>query len=90
MADGVSDADLALMLEGVARKLEDGNMTQDEAAGRLVRLLTVMDGVATHEGALGSRGRVSFGRSNEGVVGTAVFVEDSPAEWEGVAEAADE
>lgn len=73
-----SDEDMALMLEGVARKLEAGHMTQAEAALRLVSLLAHMNGVTSHEGRVGSQGRVSFGRPNEGLVGTAVFVESVP------------
>ena len=69
-----SDAELALMLEGTARKLEDGHITQAEASLRLADLLTDMNGVTTYEGRVKSEGRVSFGRSNEGREGVALFV----------------
>lgn len=71
---GYSDEDLALMLEGTARKLEDGHITQAEASLRLADLLSDMNGVTTHEGRVKSQGRVSFGRSNEGREGVALFV----------------
>ena len=73
-----SDEDLGLMLQGLGRKLEDGHVNQAEASLRLVNLLTRMNGVTTYEGRVKSQGRVSFGRPNEGAVGTAVFVEDPP------------
>lgn len=75
-----SDEDLALMLEGVARKLEAGDISQGDASLRLVDLLSDMNGVTTYEGRVKSQGRVSFGRPNEGAVGTAVFVEDASDE----------
>lgn len=75
-----SDEDVALMLAGVAKKLEDGHISQAAASARLIRLLSRMDGTMSYEGSLKSQGRVSFGRSNEGLDGVAVFVRDWPAD----------
>jgi hypothetical protein len=69
-----ADDDVALMLEGVSRKLEDGHITQAAAAERLATLLAELDGTTTYRGLVKSQGRVSFGRGNEGRDGVAIFV----------------
>ena len=70
----LSDDDLALILEGKARKLEDGNKSRDDLRDELFELLADLDGVEVKRGPLQSQGRVSFGRSNEGVEGRALFI----------------
>lgn len=72
----LSDDDLALILEGKARKLEDGNKDRDELRDELFELLADLDGAEVKRGSLQSQGRVSFGRSNEGVEGRALFIPD--------------
>lgn len=74
----LSDDDLALILEGKARKLEDGHKDRDEVTRELAEL--VADDLRdrnedfVQRGSLQSQGRASFGRSNEGVGGLALFV----------------
>jgi hypothetical protein len=75
-----SDEDMALMLEGVSRKLEAGHLNQAEVAVRLASLMQYLNGVTSYQGPVKSQGRVSFGRSSEGQVGTALFVRDAPSE----------
>jgi len=72
-----SDADAAIIMEGIARKLESGHYNQSEAALRLAELMRELEGVTSHTGQIKSQGRVSFGRPNEGAVGIAVFVPDA-------------
>lgn len=70
----LSDDDLSMIFEGKARKLADGNKPRDELRDELFELLANMDDVTVKRGPLQSQGRVSFGRSNEGVVGRALFI----------------
>jgi hypothetical protein len=74
----LSDDDLALVLEGKARKLEDGEKTREEVTRELADLvaddLAARDEDFVSRGHLRSQGRASFGRSNEGRPGTALFV----------------
>lgn len=76
----LSDDDLALVLEGKARKLEDGNKSRAEVTRELFQLvaddLRDMDEVFVNKGSLQSQGRASFGRSNEGREGVALFLPD--------------
>lgn len=76
MSPKLSDDDLALILEGKARKLEDGNKSRDELRDELFELLSDLDGVEVKRGPLQSQGRVSFGRSNEGAEGRSLFIPD--------------
>lgn len=68
----LSDDDLAMILEGKAQKLEDGEKNRDELRDELIELLTDFDGIEVKRGPLQSQGRVSFGRSNEGVEATVI------------------
>lgn len=76
----LSDDDLALVLEGKARKLEDGHKSRDEVTRELAQLvaddLRERNDDLVNKGALQSQGRASFGRSNEGREGLAVFLPD--------------
>lgn len=76
----LSDDDLALVLEGKARKLEQGNKTREDVTRELAELvaddLRERDGSFVTKGRLQSQGRASFGRSNEGREGLALFVPD--------------
>ena len=78
----LSDDDLAMILEGKARKLEDGNKSREEVARELAELvaedLRDADDDLVTDGSLQAQGRASFGRSNEGREGLALFV---PEEW---------
>lgn len=77
----LSDEDLALVLEGKARKLESEDKSRDEVLEELAQI--VADDVRdlygedfVTRGRLQSQGRASFGRSNEGAEGTAIFIPD--------------
>jgi hypothetical protein len=76
----LSDDDLALVLEGKARKLEQGDKNREEVTRELAQL--VADDLRewaddlVNKGALQSQGRASFGRSNEGREGVALFLPD--------------
>jgi len=76
----LSDDDLALVLEGKARKLEDGNKSRDEVTRELAQLvaddLRRRDDDFVTKGALQSQGRASFGRANDGREGLALFLPD--------------
>lgn len=76
----LSDDDLALVLEGKARKLEQGDKTRDEVTRELAQLvaddLRERDDDLVNKGRLRSQGRASFGRSNEGREGIALFLPD--------------
>lgn len=76
----LSDDDLALILEGKARKLADGEKSRDDVTRELAQLvaddLRERDDDFVTRGALQSQGRASFGRSHEGEEGTALFVPD--------------
>jgi len=74
----LSDGDLALILEGKAKKLESGQKSREEVTEELAELvaedLAERDGDLVKRGELQSQGRASFGRSNEGVRGLALFL----------------
>jgi hypothetical protein len=74
----LSDDDLALVLEGKARKLEDGEKSREEVTRELVQLvaddLRKLDEDLVNRGRLQSQGRASFGRSKEGTEGLALFL----------------
>ena len=76
----LSDDDLAMVLESKARKLEDGHKTRQEVTRELAEI--VADGLRSRnddlvtKGPLQSQGRASFGRSNEGTKGLALFLPD--------------
>jgi len=72
-----SDADAAIIMEEIARRLESGYYDQSDAAHRLAELMRELEGVRSHTGRVKSQGRVSFGRPNEGASGIAVFVPDA-------------
>jgi len=71
----LTDDDLALILEGKAEKLRRGEKSRTELRNELAELLTEeqMPGVLFKRGPLQAQGRVSFGRSNEGEYGLALF-----------------
>lgn len=75
----LSDDDLALILEGKAQKLENGDKSRHEVTKELAQLVAddirdMYDEDYVNHGKLQSQGRASFGRSNEGVEGTALFL----------------
>lgn len=74
----LSDDDLALILQGKARKLEAGEKSREEVTRELAELvaedLRSWDEDYVNEGVLRAQGRASFGRSNEGRSGVALFV----------------
>lgn len=76
----LSDNDLALVLDGKAQKLEQGDKSRDEVTRELVQLvaddLRDRDADLVTKGSLQSQGRASFGRSNEGRDGVALFLPD--------------
>lgn len=76
----LSDDDLALILEGKARKLEDGNKSREDVTRELAQLvaddLRERDDDYVNRGRLQSQGRASFGRGNEGREGLALFLPD--------------
>lgn len=76
----LSDDELALVLEGKARKLEDGHKSREEVTEELAQLvaedLRDRNEDFVNRGPLQSQGRASFGRSNEGREGLALFVPD--------------
>lgn len=76
----LSDDDLALVLEGKARKLESGEKDREEVTRELAQLVAddirERDEDLASKGRLQSQGRASFGRSNEGVEGLALFLPD--------------
>lgn len=72
----LSDDDLALIFEGKAEKLRMGEKSREDLRDELSELLVDMDGVRSKRGSLQSQGRVSFGRSNEGETGLALFLPD--------------
>jgi len=76
----LSDDDLALVLEGKTRKLEAGDKPREEVTRELAQLvaddLRERDDGLVNKGTLQSQGRASFGRSNEGREGVAMFLPD--------------
>lgn len=76
----LSDDELAMIFEGKARKLRDGEKSREELRDELYELLVDMDDVIEKRGSLQSQGRVSFGRSRQGQVGRALFL---PEEGQG-------
>lgn len=78
----LSDDDLALILEGKVKKLEDGTKSREEVTRELAELvaddLQDSDDNLVTDGKLQSQGRASFGRSNESREGLALFI---PEEW---------
>jgi hypothetical protein len=75
----LSDEDLALILEGKAQKLKDGNKSRVEVNRELAQLVAedvraLYGEDYVNDGRLQSQGRASFGRSNERLKGTAIFV----------------
>jgi len=76
----LSDDDLALILEGKARKLEAGEKDREQVARELAQLvaedLRAWDSDLVRDGPLQSQGRASFGRSNTGRDGLALFLPD--------------
>jgi len=76
----LSDDDLALVLEGKARKLEDGAKSREAVTHELAPLVAAdlreRDDDLVNKGRLQSQGRASFGRSNEGKKGLALFLPD--------------
>jgi len=76
------DDDLALVLEGKARKLEQGEKSRQEVTKELAQLVAddvqrMYDEDYVNHGPLQSQGRASFGRANEGVQGLALFHPDA-------------
>lgn len=76
----LSDDDLALILEGKARKLETGEKDREDAIRELAELvaddLQEWNEDYVTRGRLQSQGRASFGRSNKGRDGLALFIPD--------------
>jgi hypothetical protein len=76
----LSDEDLALVLEGKAKKLESGKKNRQEVTKELAEIvaddLVERDADFVTRGPLRSQGRASFGRANEGRSGVALFIPD--------------
>lgn len=77
----LSDEELAIILEGKAQKLKDGSKTRVEVTEDLAQLVADDlrerdDDDLVNKGRLQSQGRASFGRSNEGREGIALFLPD--------------
>lgn len=70
----MSDEELADILAGKALALRDGHMNRKNLRNELAMLLASEDGVLARPEPLKSEGRASFGRSNEGREGVALFV----------------
>lgn len=82
----LSDDDLALVLEGKAEKLEAGEKDRIEVTQELAQLLAddvrdLYGADFVNGGKLQSQGRASFGRSNEGCCGTAMFIPDPDIQY---------
>lgn len=77
----LSDDDLALVLEGKARKLADGEASREAVTRELAELvaedLRAINEDYANRGTLQAQGRASFGRSNEGADGLAIFVPEA-------------
>lgn len=75
----LSDDELAMVFEGKAMKLKAGEKSREELRDELYELTAdlveeTLDEDFVKRGPLQSQGRVSFGRSNEGQVGRALFI----------------
>jgi hypothetical protein len=70
----LSDEELADVLAGKAFALREGRTSRENLRNELAMLLASADGVLARPEPLKSEGRVSFGRSNEGREGVALFV----------------
>jgi hypothetical protein len=70
----LSDEELADVLAGKAFALREGRTSRENLRNELAMLLASADGVLARLEPLKSEGRASFGRSNEGREGVALFV----------------
>lgn len=73
----LSDEEMGLLLEGKARRLLRGEKSRDELIDDLVKLLGTEPYTISRMTPLRSQGRCSFGRRNEGLEGTALFVPEN-------------
>lgn len=70
----LSDEELADVLAGKAFALREGRTNRKNLRNELAMLLASEDGVIARPEPLKSQGRASFGRSNEGREGLALFI----------------
>lgn len=70
----LSDEELADVLAGKAFALREGRTSRENLRNELAMLLASEEGVLARPEPLESQGRASFGRSNEGREGVALFV----------------
>jgi len=70
----LSDEELADILAGKAFALREGRTNRKNLRNELAMLLASEEGVLARPEPLKSEGRASFGRSNEGREGVALFV----------------
>jgi hypothetical protein len=73
----LSDEEVGLLLAGKARRLLDGEKSRRELIDDLVKLLAAESDIVVRDAPLRTRGRCSFGRPHEGLVGTALFVPET-------------
>jgi len=76
MCAKLNNDELGLILENKAEKLRRGDVTRSELRNELAEILADMDGVLSKRGPAQAQGRVSFGRSNEGVDGLGLFIKN--------------
>lgn len=69
-----TDDELALIFEGKAMKLREGEKSREELRDDLYGLLRDMEGVIAREGQAGSQGRVSFGRKLANTEGKGLWI----------------
>jgi len=74
MCAKLNNEELGLILANKAEKLQCGDLTRSELRDELAEILADMDGVLSKRGPAQAQGRVSFGRSNEGVEGLGLFI----------------
>ena len=77
MQTHLSDEEVGLLLLGKARRLLNGEKSRRELIDDLVKVLATESGVIVRDAPLRTRGRCSFGRQNEGLSGTALFVPEN-------------
>lgn len=82
----LSDDELAMIFEGKAAKLRAGEKSREDLRDELYELTAdlveeTLDEDYVKRGSLQSQGRVSFGRSNQGQAGRALFIPDEAREY---------
>lgn len=70
----LSKEEIGFLLKGKIRELHCGDKTRDEFRDDFLKILACEPDVIVRSKPLRSQGRCSFGRSNEGQEGIALFV----------------